>query len=362
MQSVASADGVTRSHRVGRSRLINRSALKRLAILGVIIALILAWAWFSMIRMPGDSFAGPLSALSDQQAALAEELRSDVTTLAGTIGRRNTCYSAGLATAVTFLERSLHDAGYAQVRRQTFRSMGINVHNIEVEILGESSPQEIVVIGAHYDSVDDSPAANDNGSGTAAVLALARRFNTRTQLPARTLRFVLFVNEEPPSFKTDDMGSLVYARACQTRGDDIVAMLSLETMGYYSDVPGSQSYPLAPIAWLYPDTGDFIGFVGNYGSRRLVRQAIDTFRRHADFPSEGAALPSTIAGVDWSDHWAFWQCGYPAIMVTDSAIFRYPHYHRTTDTPDKLDYPRLARVVNGLEAVVADLVRLARRE
>jgi hypothetical protein len=106
---------------------------------------------------------------------------------------------------------------------------------------------------------------------------------------------------------------------------------------------------------VYPATGNFIAFVGNYGSRRLVRQVVGSFRRQAEFPSEGGAVPGFLPGIGWSDHWSFWQEGYPALMVTDTAPFRYPHYHRVTDTPDKLDYDRTARVVSGLEAVVREL-------
>ncbi|MCI0362486.1 MAG: M28 family peptidase, partial [Phycisphaerales bacterium] len=199
--------------------------------------------------------------------------------------------------------------------------------------------------------------ANDNGSGVAATLALARAF--AESKPDRTLRFVLFANEEPPYFQTENMGSLVYAKRCRERGENTVAMLSLETIGYYSDAPGSQTYPIKPIGWVYPTTGNFIGFVGNYNSRKLVRQAIKSFRAHAQFPSEGGALPGWIPGVGWSDHWAFWQAGYPAIMLTDTAPFRYPHYHSIHDTPDKLDYDRMARVVDGLRPVVADLAGIA---
>ena len=132
-------------------------------------------------------------------------------------------------------------------------------------------------------------------------------------------------------------------------------MLSLETIGFYSDEPGSQMYPIKPIGWLYPDTGNFIGFVGNFESRSLVRHAIKSFRTHAKFPSEGAALPGWIEGVGWSDHWAFWQAGYKAIMITDTAPFRYPYYHSNRDTPDKLDYEKMARVVEGMAAVISDL-------
>jgi Zn-dependent M28 family amino/carboxypeptidase len=172
--------------------------------------------------------------------------------------------------------------------------------------------------------------------------------------PARTVRFVAFVNEEAPYFETELMGSLQYARRCKERREKVCAMLSLETIGYFSDDAGSQKYPL-PFNVFYPSTGNFIGFIGNIESGDLVKQLVTAFRQGAKFPSEGGALPSQIDGVGWSDHWSFWQMGYPAVMVTDTAPFRYPHYHAAADTPDKLLYDRLALVVGGLETVVRDL-------
>jgi hypothetical protein len=168
------------------------------------------------------------------------------------------------------------------------------------------------------------------------------------------VRFVFFVNEEPPFFMTSDMGSLRYARRCRDRGERIVAMLSLETMGCFSDEEGSQRYPF-PFSLLYPSRGNFIAFVGNLASRRLVRLAVGSFRRHASIPSEGAAAPGWITGIGWSDHWSFWKQGYPAVMVTDTALFRYEHYHTSLDTPDRVQYGQLARVVAGLEKVIVDL-------
>ncbi|MET0790403.1 MAG: M28 family peptidase, partial [Polyangiaceae bacterium] len=201
-------------------------------------------------------------------------------------------------------------------------------------------------------SIDTGPGANDNGSGVAAALELAARFAGAPA--AASVRFVFFANEEPPYFKNPGMGSRVNAANAKQRGDPIRAMLSLETMGCYSDVAHSQHYPW-PIGLLYPDRGDFLAFVGDLGSRSLVRSAIGAFRQAEPFPSQGAALPTTFPGVDWSDHWSFRQAGYPAILLTDTALFRDPNYHQPTDTPDQLDYPRLARVTRGIEAVVRDL-------
>ncbi len=333
-------------------RVCSKSAWKRLAILAGVIAIALVVVYFTMIRMPGRSFSGPLPPLTDAQRALAVELRAHVEALAGEIGPRCVLLPAKLRQARTYLRDSLASFGY-EVREQTFIVGGVECANISVELKGSKSPAEIVIIGAHYDSCFDTPAANDNASGCAATLAIARRFVDRPV--DRTVRFVFFVNEEPPYFQTGDMGSFVYAQSCKQRGENIVAMLSLETIGYYSDEPGSQTYPVKPLGLVYPTTGNFIGFVGNWDSRKLVRQAIGSFRGHAAFPSEGGALLGWIEGVGWSDHWAFWQFGYPAVMVTDTAPYRYPHYHQRSDTPEKLQYEAFSRVVEGLEAVVGDL-------
>jgi hypothetical protein len=302
--------------------------------------------------MPGRSHEGTLPALTDAERAYARELRAEVQVLAGEIGERTLARPHALAAAAEHLARALAATG-GQVRRLGFEARGQRAENLELTLPGAERAQEVVIVGAHYDSAPGTPGANDNASGVASALVLGRALAAAPR--ARTLRVVLFANEEPPYFQTDAMGSLVYARAARARGDHVVAMLSLETMGYYSDAPGSQHYP-APFGLLFPSRGNFIGFVANPDSRELLRAVVRSFRAHARFPSEGAALGETRPGVGWSDHWAFWQAGYPALMVTDTAPFRYPHYHSRGDTPEKLDYDRLARVVAGLEAVVGDLL------
>jgi Zn-dependent M28 family amino/carboxypeptidase len=301
-----------------------------------------------MIKMPGKNvaIAAPLSA---EEIVLREELRADVRMLGGQIGERNMARYSQLNAAADFIETSFARAGL-RPRRDSYELHGRACHNIEAEIRGASS--QIVLIGAHYDSVFGAPGANDNGSGVAAMLALARRFATRST--SSTLRFVAFVNEEPPYFMTSQMGSFIYAGRCKTRGDQIIAMISLETIGCFSDAPHSQTYPSPGLGLFYPTTANFIGFVGNTHSRSLLRRVVKLFREQEKLPSQGAALPSFIPGVSWSDHWSFWQHGYPAIMITDTAPFRYRHYHEPTDTPDKLDYDRFALVVSGMEKMIVD--------
>ena len=304
------------------------------------------------LRMPGTSHKGPLPPLSAAQAELIPELKSTITELALGIGQRNVFKPSGLRDAEAYLGGELTRMGY-KVRRQAYTAAGVECANLDVEIPGRTHPKEIVVVGAHYDSIADSPAANDNGSGVAATMALARRFAGRKT--ARTVRFVLFVNEEPPFFFTQDMGSHVYASACKERRENIVAMMTPETIGYYSDADDSQKYPI-PVSGLYPTKGDFIAFVGMHESAKLIRRAVGTFRKECKFPSIGAGLPSIVPMVGASDHWAFWCMGYPSLMITDTAPFRYPHYHLRSDTPDKIDFGKMARVVEGIDHITEDLV------
>ena len=214
------------------------------------------------------------------------------------------------------------------------------------------------MVGAHYDTVRSTPGADDNASGVAALLALAADF--APSQPARTLRFVAFANEEPAFFQSELMGSRVYARACRVRGEKIVAMVCLESIGYYSDVKESQRYPF-PLSLFYPSRGNFLAIVGNRESRALVKLVTKTIRETKAIPCESAALPGSWTGVGWSDHWSFWQEGYPAVMATDTATFRNPNYHRPTDTPVTLDFPRMAAAVRGLRAVVAELAQTEKR-
>lgn len=271
-----------------RPPLFTRGAKIRLSVLAGVVASLAVWWWATSIRMPGRSYRGPLPALTASESARRDRLRAHVVALATSIGARSTSAPAGLARAAAYVGDSLASAGYV-VTHETFRADGTLCENLVVERPGASLRREVVVIGAHYDGVLDKPAANDNASGTAAVIELARAFAAET-LP-RTVRFVAFTNEEPYHFQTETMGSVVNARRARARGDDVVAMVSLETVGYYDARPGSQHYP-PPLGLVYPDRGDFIAFVGNDAMVGLVRSAIGAFRARTRFPSEGVASPS----------------------------------------------------------------------
>lgn len=319
----------------------------------VIFGTLFLAASFYVTSMPGRSYSGPLGPLSDNDIETRERLRTHVSTLAERIGERNIKHYDALKASIEYIENALKSEGF-QVAEQEYSAGGKGVKNIETEILGTGRPTEIIIIGAHYDSVSGSPGANDNASGVAALLEVAH--NLKALRPERTLRFVSFVNEEPPYFQTEEMGSRVYSRRSRERGENIVGMISLETIGCYSDAENSQRYPF-PFSLFYPSRGNFIGFVGNTSSRTLVRQAIRRFREDAAFPSQGVAAPGWLTGIGWSDQWSFWKDDYPALMITDTAVFRYPHYHRMSDAPDKIDYDRMARVVSGISPVVRDLAQ-----
>lgn len=317
--------------------------------------LALAAAVLYATSMPGASFAGELPASTPALRELAARLNAHVTQLAGSIGVRTVDRPEQLTAACEYIHAQLVPFQTASntLRFESLGAAGGNARNVRFEVAG-ANRRPIVVVGAHYDSIATGPGANDNGSGVAAVLELALMFARR---PAATsVHFVFFANEEPPYFKNSGMGSRVDADNARKRGDDIRAMLSLETIGYYRDAPYSQHYPW-PVGLLYPSRGNFIGFVGDLRARSLVRTSIESFRESEPFPSEGAALPTTFPGVDWSDHWSYRQAGYPAIMITDTALFRDPNYHRASDTPDQLNYDALSRVTRGVEAVVRRLAR-----
>jgi hypothetical protein len=300
--------------------------------------------------MPGTSQQGTPPALSREEQATRQRLTDHVRRLAGDIGERNRAHYEALERARDYVAGELRELGY-EPALLPFRFDGQEFHNVEAVRRGSSD--ESLVVGAHYDSVEGSPGANDNASGVAVLIETARVLAGRS-LPA-TVRVVAFANEEPPYFNTRmGLGSLEYAKSLVGAGHAVRGMLSIETVGLYSDEPGSQRYP--PVVGLfYPDRGNFIGFVGNVGAWRLVRQAVRAFRGASTLPSEAAALPSFLPGVSWSDHRSFWDVGVPAFMVTDTAPFRDPHYHLESDTPERLDYGRMARLVTGLAAVVASL-------
>jgi hypothetical protein len=320
-----------------------------LSIVAVLACAVLG-AYYYMLGLPGRSHSGSLPALTADERTLATHLKTHIEAIAAR--EHNIDTYDELENVARYIERVLTAYGYAPVP-QEFTSRGKRVRNVETVIDAATSDAQTIVVGAHYDSAIGTPGANDNATGTAAVLELARLLSPLKGKAAKRIRLVLFVNEEMPYFGTPDMGSLHYAKRLAEHGERVTAMYSLETLGFYSDAPGSQKYP-APFGLVLPDRGDFISFVGMLGSRPLLQDAMRSFRSHTAFPTVGGVSPGFIPGITWSDHWAFAQQGFQALMITDTALFRYPHYHKQTDTPDKINNEKLARVVKGIERVVRD--------
>lgn len=290
------------------------------------------------------------------QNARAEQLRADVTYLGQAIGERNAAHYVQLDQAAFFIENEWRKAGYSP-QRQEYEVNGRRFANIELELRGAAAPREIIVLGAHYDSAPGSPGANDNGSAVATLLDLARAFHGRRF--RRTLRLVAFTNEEQPFTRTPQMGSRVYARSARRRREQIMAMIGLENIGCRSLREGSQR--LSFRGRLLPSRGDFIAMVANRRSRFLLEPVRTAFQQHAAIDCAALVLPSFFPGAWSSDHWSFAREGFPAIMLTDTALLRYRYYHTPEDTPEKLDYDFLSLVTAGLESVLIELAGVDRR-
>ncbi len=326
-------------------------------ILSCLVLLFLSVFMVWWLFMPSSDTRVPVLELTPAEKELAARLQQDVRYLAETIGERHMHRPGTMETTAAWIEHRLEEIGLVPTRHsyqlQGERYRGRSADNLIAEVAGTSYPERVVMVGAHYDTVPGSPGANDNSSAVAVLLALAEWFYQRPQ--AKTLRFVAFANEEPPFFQTPNMGSYAYAQTMKNLGEQPVAMLSLDGLGYYSDEPGSQSYPAPGIGLIYPDRANFIALVTRLADLRLMKRSLKAFREETALPAEGAALPEFVPGVDWSDHWSFWQHGFPAFLVTDTLPFRDPYYHTAGDTADRLDYARMALVAQGLKGVLTDL-------
>jgi Zn-dependent M28 family amino/carboxypeptidase len=287
--------------------------------------------------------------------ALKENLFRHVDRLAGLIGPRHLGQPRALAAAAQFVENELSGAGYA-VERQTYAIDGNEVANIVAELPGAGRNSEVVVVGAHYDTVRGTPGADDNASAVAVLIEAARLM--RQLHPPRAVRFVGFPCEEVPHFHTGEMGSQVYARRCRERGERISGMLCLEMVGYYTTEPASQLVPSSIPRYLhraFPKWGNFLAAVGNLRSWRLSWKFRRGFKRAVRFPLFSIVLPESVTEIRFSDNSSFWDQGYEALMLTDTSFLRNPHYHLPTDTPDTLDYPRMAEVTRGVVGGVSNV-------
>ena len=302
--------------------------------------------------VPGTSAPWPTAALTDDERQLADRLKSHIISIASE--PHNVRHPEALERSAVAVEAAFREIGL-EPQRQEFEADGVKVRNIWVTIEPRDAAAQpaALVIGAHYDSDGIAPGANDNASGTASILELARML--KDFKPQRTrIYLVAFVNEESPYWQTANHGALRFADLLLGRGEHVRGMISLETLGWFSNKPGSQKYP-SPFNLIYPDVGNFVALVAMPGSRTFLHEVIAAYRAHASMPTIGGVAPSFIPGIAWSDHAPFADRGVPALMMTDTAPFRYPHYHRATDTPDKVDVGMLARITKSLELTLRDI-------
>ncbi|MDP2276791.1 MAG: M28 family peptidase [Nitrospirota bacterium] len=276
-------------------------------------------------------------------------LKSHVKHLSETIGTRTYQETEKLNRAADYIEEKFRSYK-CNVKRQSFKAENKTYYNIEAEVKGALAGDGIIVIGAHYDTAWGTPGADDNASGVAGILELARLVSEKP-LPY-TIRLVAFALEEPPFFRTRNMGSYVYAESLKKEGLKIEGMVSLEMIGYFCDKDGCQYYPLPFFRWFYPKKGNFLSFVGDIGSRKFTLKMKKAFQKSSSLPVESLNTISLVPGVDLSDHLSFWRFGYPAFMITDTAFYRNPHYHAHSDTAEKLDYKKMAEFVKGFYKAV----------
>lgn len=299
---------------------------------------------YEIASLPDQNMAAP----SDE---VGIRLKAHVDALSESIGERNLDHPQSLEAAARYIEKQLGSLGYA-VTSTTYavrhNNQDVLARNIEASLHGESPSAPILILGAHYDTAPGTPGADDNASGVAALIELARELKSRPR--KAEIRFVAFSTEEPPSFGTTNMGSAHYSNALPNNRV-ILGMLSLECLGFYRDTHNSQKYPW-PLGWFYPNRGNFIGVVSNVSSRRLLRQFKEAYPK-SETSAVFAALPrNLISAITLSDQYWFWERGHAALMITDTAFLRNPMYHQAHDRSSALDYRRFSDVVKAIGIAV----------
>lgn len=320
--------------------------MTRYIILGTVVALLvfLIYPNYSVLKIKLTStqqFTVP-SPSWDKETL---NLYNHVYYLSQIIGSRSFSEPSKIMAAHNYIFNILEEYGFSP-ELQDFTVKNNTFSNIILTLEGKSHPEEIIVIGAHYDTASGTPGADDNASAVAMLLEMARILADSTH--RRTLKLVFFVLEEPPIFGTNKMGSRIFARQARENDMDIRGMISLEMVGYFSNRKGKQAFPLPLMSLFYSSTPDFIAVVGNLKSKSLVTQARNALEKGCTVPVETLSSPSIVPGVGLSDHASFWKEGYPAIMITDTAFYRNPNYHQSTDTFDTLNYETMAELLKGL--------------
>jgi peptidase M28-like protein len=279
-------------------------------------------------------------------------LETHVRALSESFVPRDDAHPENLDRCAAYIRQEFESA-HARVSEQPF-STGIKTYRNVIAHFGPET-KEVIVVGAHYDTAGPLPGADDNASGVAGLLELARLLGN-AQLPVR-VELVAYTLEEPPFFRSDQMGSAVHAKALKQNGAVVRVMFSLEMIGYFSDAPDSQQFPIPALSFLYPSEGNFISVIGEMGAGTLVRRIKRSMAEATPLPVYSINAPRFIPGMDFSDHLNYWQEGFPAVMITDTAFYRNANYHTIADTPEKLDYRRMSHVVEGVYAAVINQTR-----
>jgi Zn-dependent M28 family amino/carboxypeptidase len=281
-----------------------------------------------------------------------KRLETHVRHLSETLSPRDAFHPENLDRVAAYLRREF-GRNQGRVLDQPFQ-VGRTTYRNVIATFGPESKERIVV-GAHYDTAGPYPGADDNASGVAGLIELAGLLNG-AELPI-TVELVAYTLEEMPYFRGENMGSAVHARALKAKGVSVRAMFSLEMIGYFTNAPKSQSFPAPGLSLLYPTTGNFIVVVGRMGQGSLVRKIRKAMSSASPLPVCSISAPRFLPGVDFSDHVNYWEAGYPAVMITDTAFYRNPNYHAKSDTAETLDYRKMADVVRGIHAAVRELAR-----
>jgi len=285
----------------------------------------------------------------DLLRANSERIKTDVELLASGLGARNGQDAAQLEKISDAILQSFK-ASNARVSLQTFLIQNVGFHNV-ISQYGFNDAAGTIIVGAHYDTAQGTPGADDNASGVAALLELGRLFIERP--PPLKVLLVAYAPEEGEFFNTSNMGSYVHAAHLRLNKEPVRLMISLESVGYFTDLAESQRYPLEPLSWLYPSTGNFIAIVGNPTLSPATYTLKRAFAQSTTLAAHSINAPDRIAGISNSDHASFWKTGFDAVMITDTAMFRNPNYHTPSDLPNTLNYDKIGEVVDGVFAYVS---------
>ena len=326
-----------------RQRRIIRFMLLVVAIL--LVLLIALWLWVTQPLLSGATPNG-------QRTVDPSRLQQHVHKLSVELGPRDESHTENLDRVAAYIKDEFSQTT-AFVSEQAYRVQGKSYRNVIARFGPET--EERIIVGAHYDSAGPLPGADDNASGVAGLIELAQLLGRN--VPALQVELVAFSLEEPPYFRTTGMGSSVHAQSLRQQNVRVRAMFSLEMIGYFSDAANSQHLPAGVLSAFYPSTGNFIGVVGRLGDWSVVRRTKAAMRKASPLPVYSINAPEFVAGVDFSDQLNYWHAGYSALMITDTAFYRNPNYHTEHDTEEKLDYKRMAMVVEGVYAAVVDLAQ-----